>query len=91
MVNMPIFMLTFIYLLFNSLIIYLLKSEIFTYCLECDVKRLGQGWIGAKQILMMMMMIIIIDKDFFSFSHLSRTHFHNKGCALSLVLKARVF
>ena len=44
-------MLTFIYLLFNSLFI-CLKSKIFTYCLECGVKRLEQGWIGAIQILM---------------------------------------
>ena len=51
MVNTAIFMLTFIYLLFNSLFI-CLKSKIFTYCLECGVKRLEQGWIGAIQILM---------------------------------------
>ena len=51
MVNTAIFILTFIRLLFNSLFI-CLKSEIFTYCLECGVKRLGQGWIGAIQILM---------------------------------------
>ena len=51
MVNTAIFMLTFICLLFNSLFIFM-KSEIFTYCLECDVKRLGQGWIGTIQILM---------------------------------------
>ena len=78
MVNTAIFMLTFICLLFHSLFI-CLKSEIFTYCLECDVKRPRQGWIGAIQILMMMMMmiIIIIDLNFFSFSHLSKTYFHN--------------
>ena len=29
--------------------------------------------------------------DFFSFSHVSKNHFHNKGFALSLVLKARDF
>ena len=50
MVNTAIFMPTFICLLFNSLFI-CLKSEIFTYCLECGVKRLGQGWIDAIQIL----------------------------------------
>ena len=42
---------TFICLLFNSLFI-CLKSEIFTYCLECSVKRLAEGWKGAIQILM---------------------------------------
>ena len=55
---------TFIYLLFNSLFI-CLKSEIFTYCLECGVKRLGEGWIGATQILMII--IIILDMIFFPF------------------------
>ena len=55
---------TFMYLLFNSLFI-CLKSEIFTYCLECGVKRLGEGWIGAIQILMII--IIIIDMIFFPF------------------------
>ena len=51
MVNTAIFMLIFIYLLFHSLFI-CLKGKIFTYCLECGVKRLEQGWIGAIQILM---------------------------------------
>ena len=69
------------YFLFNSLFI-CLKSEIFTYCLECGVKRLGEGWIGAIQILMIIIIII---------SHVSKNHFHNKGFALSLVLKARDF
>ena len=55
---------TFMYLLFNSLFI-CLKSEIFTYCLECSVKRLGEGWIGAIQILMII--FIIIDMIFFPF------------------------
>ena len=55
---------TFMYLLFNSLFI-CLKSKIFTYCLECGVKRLGEGWIGAIQILMII--IIIIDMIFFPF------------------------
>ena len=64
MVNKAIFMLTFICLRFNSLFI-CLKSEIFTYCLECGVKRLGEGWIGAIQILMII--IIIIDMIFFPF------------------------
>ena len=40
MVNTAILMPTFICLLFNYLFI-CLKSEIFTYCLECGVKRLG--------------------------------------------------
>ena len=35
-VNAAIFVLAFTYLLFNSLFI-CLKSEIFTYCLECGV------------------------------------------------------
>ena len=39
-VNTAIFILTFTYLLFNSLFI-CLKSKIFTYCLECGVRRLG--------------------------------------------------
>ena len=66
MVNTVIFMLTFIYLLFNSLFI-CLKIEIFTYCLECGVKRLEQGWIGAIQILITIIIIIIIDMNFFRF------------------------
>ena len=48
-VNTAIFILTFTYLLFNYFFI-CLKSEIFTYCLECGVRRLGQGLIGAIQI-----------------------------------------
>ena len=71
-VNTAIFILTFTYLLFNSLFI-CLKSEIFTYCLECGVKRLGQGWIGAIQIfnhyyliiIIIIITIIIIDMKFF--------------------------
>ena len=45
MVNTAIIMLTFIYL-------YYLILDLFTYCLECGVKHLEQGWIGAIQILM---------------------------------------
>ena len=41
-------------------------------------------------IVIMIMIMIIIDMNFFSFFHLSKTHFHNKGFALSLVLKATV-
>ena len=66
-VNMAIFILTFTYLLFNSLFI-CLKSEIFTYCLECGVRRLGQGRIGAIQIFNhyhLIITIIIIDMNFF--------------------------
>ena len=91
------FILTFTYLLFNSLFI-CSKSEIFTYCLECGVRRLGQGWIGAIQIfnhyylitiiIIIINTIIIID---ISYSHVYKPNFHNKGFALSLVLKARVF
>ena len=58
-VNTAIFILTFTFLLFNSLFI-CLKSEIFTYCLECGVRRLGQGWIGAIQIFNHYYSIIII-------------------------------
>ena len=58
-VNTAIFILTFTYLLFNSLFI-CLKSEIFTYCSECGVRRLGQGWIGAIQIFNHYSLIIII-------------------------------
>ena len=71
-VNTTIFILTFTYLLFNSLFI-CLKSEIFTYCLESGVRRLGQGWIGAIQIfdhyyliiIIIIIPIIIIDMNFF--------------------------
>ena len=56
---MAVFILTFTYLLFNSLFI-CLKSEIFTYCLECGVRRIGQGWIGAIQIFNHYYLIIII-------------------------------
>ena len=71
-VNTAIFVLNFTYLLFNSLFI-CLKSEIFTYCLECGVRRLGQGWIGAIQIfnhyyliiIIIIITIIIIDMKFF--------------------------
>ena len=56
MVDTGIFMLTFIYLPFNSLFI-CLKSELLTYCLECGVKRLGHGWIGAIQILIIIIII----------------------------------
>ena len=70
-VNTAIFILTFTYLLFNSLFI-CLKAEIFTYCLECGVRRLGQGWIGAIQIfnhyyliIIIIITIIIIDMKFF--------------------------
>ena len=66
-VNTAIFILTFTYLLSNSLFI-CLKSEIFTYCLECDVRRLGQGRIGAIQIFnhyyLIIITIIIIDMKF---------------------------
>ena len=96
-VNAAIFVLTFTYLLFNSLFI-CLKSEIFTYCLECGVRRLGQGWIGAIPIfnnyyfiIIIIITIIMIDMKFFSYSHLYKTNFHNKGFAVSLVLKARIF
>ena len=58
-VNTAIFILTFIYFLFNSLFI-CFKSEIFTYCLEWGVKRLGQAWIGAIQIFNHYYFIIII-------------------------------
>ena len=75
-VNTAIFILTFTYLLFNSLFI-CLKSEIFTYCLECGVRRLGQGWIGAIQIfnnyyfiIIIIITIIITDMNFFSYSHI---------------------
>ena len=71
-VNTAIFILTFIYLLFNSLFI-CLKSEIFTYCLELGVKRLGQAWIGSIQIfnhyyfiiIIIIITIIIIDMKLF--------------------------
>ena len=69
-VNTAIFILTFTYLLFHSLFI-CLKSEIFTYCSECGVRRLGQGWIGAIQIfnhyylIIIIIIIIIIDTKFF--------------------------
>jgi len=82
MVDTGIFTLTFIYLPFNSLFI-CLKSELFTYCLECGVKRLGHGWIGAIQILIII--TIIIDMK------MTRFQKTKKGFALSLVLKARVF
>ena len=59
MVNTAIFMLTFTCLLFYSLFI-CLKSEIFTYCLERAVKRLGQGWIGAIQILMIIISLLLL-------------------------------
>ena len=59
MVNTAIFILTFICLLFNSLFI-CLKSELFTYCLECGVKRLGEGWIGAIQILMIIILSLLL-------------------------------
>ena len=58
-VNTAIFILTFTYLPFNSLFI-CLKSEIFTYCLDCGVRRLGQGWINAIQICNHYYLIIII-------------------------------
>ena len=58
-VNTAVFILTFTYLLFYSLFI-CLKSEIFTYCLECGVRRIGQGWIGAIQIFNHYYLIIII-------------------------------
>ena len=73
---MAIFILTFTYLLFNSLFI-CLKCEIFTYCVECGVRRLWQGWIGAIQIfnhyyliviiiiIIIIITIIIIDMNFF--------------------------
>ena len=78
--NTAIFILTFTYLLFNSLFI-CLKSEIFTYCLECGVRRLGQGWIGAIPIfnnyyfiiiiiIIIIITIIMIDMKFFSYSHI---------------------
>ena len=78
--NTAIFILTFTYLLFNSLFI-CLKSEIFTYCLECGVRRLGQGWIGAIPIfnnyyfiiiiiIITIITIIMIDMKFFSYSHI---------------------
>ena len=70
-VNTAIFILTFTYLLFNSLFI-CSKSEIFTYCSECGVRRLGQGWIGAIQIfnhyyliIIIIITIITIDMKFF--------------------------
>ena len=59
-----IFILTFIYLLFNSLFI-CFKSEIFTYCLEWGVKRLGQAWIGSIQIFNRYYFIIIINMKLF--------------------------
>ena len=75
-VNTAIFILTFTYLLFNSLFI-CLKSEIFTYCSECGVRCLGQGWIGAIQIfnnyyfiIIIIITIIIIDMKFFPYSHI---------------------
>ena len=74
MVDTGIFMLTFIYLPFNSLFI-CLKSELFTYCLECGIKRLGHGWIGAIQILIII--IIIID--------MKMTRFQRKKKVLHLV------
>ena len=74
--NTAIFILTFTYLLFNSLFI-CLKSEILTYCLECGVRRLGQGWIGAIPIfnnyyfiIIIIITIIMIDMKFFSYSHI---------------------
>ena len=68
-VNAAIFFLTFTYLLFHSLFI-CLKSEIFTYCLECGVRCLGQGRIGAIQIFnhyyfIIIIIIIIIYLNFF--------------------------
>ena len=58
----------------------------------CKAPRAGR--IGAKQILIIIIIITIVIVDMrmtFFYSHVNKTHFHNKGFALSLVLKAKVF